>query len=194
VAEAEPPSWRGIDELARLVGWYAWTEQRIFEVTGGWATTSEDEVGGDAAEVRVWCAAVSRRHGTLARVWADQLPVRAGVDAAALVESPSAALAEAFAELAALPPSRGGAAGLVEAALPGLDGVYARHLAGASPVSEGTVIEALVRGRQALAGELALQKGSPPGLRAGFSAHPVLASTLEQAFEEFRVSPAVRPS
>ena len=36
--------WRGIDELAALVGAYCWTEQHIFAVSGLWAARS-GEVG-----------------------------------------------------------------------------------------------------------------------------------------------------
>ncbi len=36
--DAGPRAWRGIDELAGLVGAYCWVENRIFEVSGAWAT------------------------------------------------------------------------------------------------------------------------------------------------------------
>ena len=78
--------WRGIDELARLVGAYGWVEHRIFQLTGVWASAPSE--GADAApgpELRVWCAAVSRHHGEVAGRWAERLPVRAGIDPAALV-------------------------------------------------------------------------------------------------------------
>ena len=87
-ATDEGSTWRTIDELAALVGAYCWIEHRIFEVTGAWATGSRP-ADDDVAELRVWAAATSRRHGTLAGRWAERLPVRAGVDAAALVEAPA---------------------------------------------------------------------------------------------------------
>jgi hypothetical protein len=195
VGEVAAPGWRRIDELAQLVGGYAWTEHRIFEVSGAWATAPEDEPTGTgtAAGLRVWCAAASRRHGALAAAWATHLPVRAGVDARALIAAPSDDLAEAFDALGALPAGEGGPATLAEAVLPGLERLYGRHLAGASPVSEGPVIEELVRARQVLAGE-GDEFVLPPGMHPGFSADPLLRTTFEQAFEEICVFPAVRAS
>ena len=113
---AEPAGWRGIDELAALVGHYGWLEARLFELTGRWATApAGDGAAPDprADELRVWCAAASRRHGQLAAHWAQRLPVRAGVDAGSLVVAPSGALAEALDALEARggPGGRGGRAG-----------------------------------------------------------------------------------
>ena len=88
---AEAAGWRGIDELAALVGHYGWLEARLFELTGRWATAPAGDGAapdGRADELRVWCAAASRRHGELAAHWAQRLPVRAGVDAGALVVAP----------------------------------------------------------------------------------------------------------
>ncbi len=87
-------AWRGIDELAGLVGAYCWVENRIFEISGAWASRASH----DAAEVldpalRVWCAGVSARHGALALRWTERLPVRAGVDPRALVTAPAGPLA-----------------------------------------------------------------------------------------------------
>ncbi len=93
--------------------------------------------------VRFWCAAVARRHGELATRWAERLPVRAGVDAGALVRPPSAEMAEAFERLGALDEVGAGAAVLVSAVLPRLGEIYGAHLATASPVSEGSVAEVL---------------------------------------------------
>ncbi len=74
-------AWRGIDELAGLVGAYCWVEHRLFEVTGAWA--SVPEAGGASidsadAELRVWCAATAQRHGALAGRWAERFSCSAG--------------------------------------------------------------------------------------------------------------------
>jgi hypothetical protein len=188
----EPTAWRSLEDLARVVGWYAWTEHRLFEVTGAWAAVPTDAAV--APDVRVWCAAASRRHGALVGEWVTHLPVRAGVDAAALVTAPPGGLLQAFEALEAVRPAGGGVTVLVEAALPGLDRLYARHLGTAAPAGEAPVIESLVSARASLAGERAAGKALLSGMRAGSSVDPVLASTFEQAFEELRVFPAVRPS
>jgi hypothetical protein len=146
--------WRSIDELAALVGAYCWLEHRLFELTGGWAARRGDGDGPDAsvAECRVWCAAASRRHGSLAGHWAERLPVRAGVDAAALVNPPGEPMVAAFEELAASD-IRAGFGVLVETVLPWVGGLYASHLERANPASEAPVMEVLVEARRAFDGE-----------------------------------------
>jgi hypothetical protein len=188
---AEPVAWRGIDELAGLVGRYCWIEHRIFERAGAWAAAPSGDASG--AEVRVWCAAVSRRHGDLARCWAERLPVRAGVDAAALV-APSVPLASAFDTLAAEANPVRGASMLVGPVLGGLDGVYARHLETASSVSEGSVAEVLVAAHRALAAERASGQALLRGMQVAGSDGAAGRDDFERAFEEIGIFPAVRPS
>jgi hypothetical protein len=187
-------AWRTIDELAGLVGVYCWVEQRIFEMTGVWATGAE-ATGEDVAELRVWSAATSRRHGTLAGRWAEHLPVRAGIEPSALVEAPAEpqGLAEALEELSATKELALGVSALSETVLPWVAGVYGSHLASATPVSEASVMEVLVEARRegsaeiqggrALLGRLA-EGGKPSGHRG---------EALKRAFVPGAVSPAVRP-
>jgi hypothetical protein len=191
-AEDGSAGWRGIDALGALVGHYGWLEWRIFELTGAWAARP-----GGEAELAVWCAAVARRHGDLALRWAGRLPVRAGVDAGALVRAPSAELAVALDRLGALGDAGAGAAVLVSSVLPWLGGVYGAHLRTASPVREAPVAEVLAEaGRNAL-GEARsgrslrrnLGDGSEDGTRAGD-----LVTVFEQVCDNIRVFPAARAS
>lgn len=195
----EAVAWRPIDDLARVVGHYSWIEHRIFEVAGAWSGHAAPPAGGDReAEVRVWCAAVSRRHAEVARSWAERLPVRAGIDAAALVAAPPGPLAAAFDDLGALDDPIAGAAVLAGTVLGCLDALYARHLETAAPVSEGPVAEVLVAARCALAGERSgaqgLLRGSQPGMQTVTGVTASLPDAFEQAFEEIGILPAVRPS
>ncbi len=195
---AEPAGWRGIDELAALVGHYGWLEARLFELTGRWATApAGDGAAPDprADELRVWCAAASRRHGQLAAHWAQRLPVRAGVDAGSLVVAPSGALAEALDALEAEADLADGVGVLVGTVLPWVGEVYRRHAAGALPVSEAPVLEVLVEARRAVEGEI---RGGGSLLEKG-GAEPLvtertIVTILSQAFEEICVLPAVHPS
>jgi hypothetical protein len=193
VAETESGSrdWRGIEELAVLVGAYCWVENRIFELSGAWAS---DENGGLQPDLRVWCAGVSRRHGALAARWAERLPVRAGVERAALVAAPAGPLAGALGAMAATPDARVGVGTLVQTALPRLRAVYAQHRRTASPVSEGSVLEVLTAALQDLRAETssgrALLQGSPGGL----TRDAALGPDVERAFAETSVFPAVLPS
>jgi hypothetical protein len=197
VAEAAPGAtsgWRDIGELAELVGAYCWLEHRIFELTGAWASapaTAEDPSA--AGELRVWCAALSRRHGARAECWARRLPVRVGVDPHALVRAPAGPLAGALDALAAEPDGPTGAGALVETVLPCLQRVYEAHQATAAAASEGPVLEVLVRARREMAGEI--RGGSAlPGLSGGSKRGSRLRADIERAFDGTRVFPAVRAS
>jgi hypothetical protein len=202
--------WRSIDDLAVLVGTYCWLEHRLFELTGRWATEPGDrdraEVAGDVAigdgaigdvavgaECRVWCAASSRRHGALAGRWAERLPVRAGVDAAALVRAPGGPLAPALEKLAAEEVNRGFGL-LVETVLPWVGGVYATHLSRTSPVSEAPVIEVLLEARRAAVGELRGGRSLLRRLPAGSPPSRHIRQPLERALAESGILPAVPPS
>jgi hypothetical protein len=187
--------WRNIDDLATLVGAYCWLEHRLFELCGRWATEPGDRDGPDVvlAECRVWCAASSRRHGALAGRWAEHLPVRAGVDAAALVVAPDGPLASALEELAETEVI-GGFRLLVGTVLPWLDEVYAAHLGRASPVSEAPVMEVLVEARHAAAGEI--RRGQSLLQRLPAAAQPFRhdRAEFERALSGAGIFPAVRPS
>jgi hypothetical protein len=197
VAEAAPdvaPPWRRIDELAELVGVYCWVERRIFELSGAWAAGPRAlEDPSARGELRVWCAAASRRHGELAARWAERLPVRAGVDRVELVRPPPGPLAGALEALATEPDGMVHFGALVETVLPRLQGVYEAHLHAGSPVSEGSVLEVLVEARRELAGEIRGGRAllGPPG---SSEAGQRLRQEIERAFDATGVFPAVRPS
>ncbi len=129
------PSFRTIGALAERCGNYCWLENRLFELTGSWASAPAT---GDP-ELRVFLAEMSARHAFLAARWADRLPVRAGVDPAALVVPPTDRAVEAFDLLQAEPDLAVRLSGLVEQLLPSLLGTYAGHRADASPVAEAPV-------------------------------------------------------
>ncbi len=191
----EAETWRAIDALAALVGAYCWMERRLFAVTGEWASGPAAAEGqGPTPEARVWCAAASSRHADRAGRWAERLPVRAGVDAAALVEAPSGPLGSAFDALAAEPDPQMGLAALVEAVLPGIDAVYAAHLAVASPVREGSVMEVLTGAHREVRAEIRSGRTLIEAFPHGPEARDNFRKIFEQAFNEMRVLPAVRTS
>ena len=129
------PIFRTIGDLAERCGSYCWLENRLFELTGSWASAPSS---GDP-ELRVFFAEMSARHAFLAAQWADRLPVRADVDPAALVVPPTAQAVDALDLLQAEPDLRARLRGLVEQLLPSLLGTYAGHRADASPVAEAPV-------------------------------------------------------
>jgi hypothetical protein len=215
--DGDEREFRSIETLADLVGRYCWVEHRLFEMTGAWASApgagAPDGVDAtdtanavEAADVldaerRVWCAAASRRHGALCTRWRERLPLRAGVDRAALVAPPPESLPALLEELAATDPWDGLEA-LVRGVLPGLAETYAAHLRHASVVSEGPVRDVLVEARREglrdIEGGLALLRRVPEtGERAGHGATSwarEIDGIVEQAFGELGVFPAVHPS
>jgi hypothetical protein len=144
-------AFRSIGELAELCGHYCWLERRLFEVTGSRASgpaTDAAAVGGAAvgdpaaagvAEIRVLLSQMSARHGFFAAQWQDRLPVRAGVDAEALVTSPPGSAAEVLDLLESAPRLAEVLDGLALHFLPHLLDSYERDRAQASPVSEAPV-------------------------------------------------------
>jgi hypothetical protein len=198
VGEGAPSAlarWRSVDDLAALVGAYCWLEHRLFELCGRWATEPGKRSGSEliVAEGRVWCAASSRRHGALASRWAEHLPVRAGVDARALVTAPEGPVAPALRELAANW-GMGGFCLLVQSVLPWLDGVYAAHLERASPVSEAPVMEVLVEARRAAAVEIRGGQSLLQRLPGELQPSRHVLHTFERSLGGAGVLPAVRPS
>lgn len=138
-----------IRAAAVRLGAYRWVEQRLFELTGAWAGAPGL---GDAARVHLFEA--SAQHAWHAQLWADRLPVLAGVDPERLTR-PVGGWAPAL--LAALEPGKvpepnPGAeearglrfvAGLAVEVLPRLVGSYRRFERRLVPVTDGPSIRAL---------------------------------------------------
>ena len=193
--DVAPGAWRGIDELAELIGAYCWVENRIFELSGVWASDAgAGPVDGLDPALRVWCAGVSRRHGHSATRWAERLPVRAGVDRDALVAAPAGPLAGALAALAAGSDFTAQVAVLALTVLPLLQAVYGAHGRTASPVSEAPVLEVLAGAHRELSGEISSGRALLEASEGGVARDPALGAALERAFLETSVFPAVRTS
>ncbi len=143
----------------------------------------------------VWCAAVARRHGDLATRWAERLPVRAGVDAGALVRAPSSQLAAALDRLGDLDDAGAALGVLVSTVLPWLGEIYGAHLETASPVREAPVAEVLVESRRNVVGETRSGRSVVRNLGVGTeraARAADLAKVFAQVFDKVCVFPAVR--
>ena len=140
------PVFRTIDDLAMRCGNYCWLEHRLFELTGRAASAASAASAGTRpgssavdAEIRVFFSAMSARHAFLAAQWRDRLPVRAGVDADALVVSPPGYVGAALDVVQAAPGPLFVLGGLVGQILPRLLLAYGDDTAHASAVSEAPV-------------------------------------------------------
>ena len=58
----------GIEDLARRIGHYVWTESMLFEVLGGWATEVPEP------DVKVFVGTHCHRHAWHAELWRQRLP------------------------------------------------------------------------------------------------------------------------
>jgi hypothetical protein len=129
---------------AALVGEYRWIESTLYATLGSWV------VDMPIPAVQLQVDAQSMRHAWHAELWAERLPVLAGVDAERL-SVPSRPTQALFAALQReeLPGGEGppGAlprlAALYRVVLPRLVTSYVRHQRVASPITDGPVARAL---------------------------------------------------
>jgi hypothetical protein len=139
-SRAEGIRFRTIGDLAARCGHYSWLESSLFALLGDRACGAGPDEGRPVVpEVRVVLSEMSARRALLAERWRDRLPVRAGVDAAALITPPPGPIAAAVGLLAEEPDPRLVLGGVVDQLLPRLLEAYRADLAQASPVSEGPV-------------------------------------------------------
>ena len=196
---------RRIGDLAVRCGHYCWLEEQLFALTGRWASTPAASISpGMGAgktidpEIRVLCSEMSSWHGFVARQWRDRLPVRAGVDAGALVVPPSGRVGQAIELLGAQPDVLVALGGLVEPFLPALLASYEDDDAHASPVSELPVLAVLELVRQRAPHEIEAARGVlKRGAEAGTAAEKVadLRARLQRALGVNRgIFPAARAS
>jgi len=175
---------RTIEELAARCGHYCWVEHQLFVCTGWWAgapAVTGPAPGAPAAaleaEIRVRLSTMSSWHGFLAGQWRDRLPVRAGVDAAALIVPPSAEVAEAFDLLRRAPGLQAVLAALVDPVLPALGLAYEREATAGAAASERPVLGLLDLAGPALPREIAGARALLGRAAADVAAAEIVAGT-----------------
>jgi hypothetical protein len=133
------PRSRGLEETARRAGGYAWTEMRLFELLGQWATALPEP----AAAARL--GSTSRHHGWRAELWHEQLPSIPALEVGDLVAPPDVGTAAVVATLADAPPGAAveALASAYRVLVPRLVAAYDAHLADTSPVADGPVARTL---------------------------------------------------
>lgn len=132
----------GIGDAARLVGAYAWLEERLYLLVGKWAAesapSSEPSVQSDA----VYFDTVSQHHAWRSRLVAGVVPAAGGADPATFVAYPGEVADRLLAALGDLPAAARRAA-LAEVVHPWLAERYRHHLSVSAEVSDGPVRRAL---------------------------------------------------
>ncbi len=135
----------GIVERARRIRAFAWIEQRLFEVVGGWVSSEAD------AMLRVLFDTESRVHGRNSLLWRDEMPpegsLRALAEQSSSSEDQNALVAPGFVAVMNRMEADAQDAGVVsyghlgilcEVILPRLLLTYRVHMAGLSPVADGS--------------------------------------------------------
>jgi len=177
--EAPLPRALALAQAAELLGAYCFVERRLFELTGAWS----GELG--VPRLAVHLDQVSQQHAWHAELWADRLPVLAGIEPASLVAPAGPALGPVLDALAATDTAVERLAGLYRCVLPRLLVTYGRHLRRAVPATDAPVIRALrlVRTDELAAwqvGEAQLEVliDTPDAARAAATAVGALEATL----------------
>ena len=134
-----------------------WRESRLFEVLGGWVTSTPE------TSVKLMLDRHSSHHSWRATQWWERLPVVADVDRALLVaDAASGPWPAALEEAEGLEGSVARLAAAYRVLLPRLAADYARHRGAASPAADGSTLRTLaIVGDDLVSdwveGELALQ-------------------------------------
>ena len=126
-----------LEDSARLAGGHCWVERRLFEITGGWVTSTPEP------EVKLMLDRHSQHHAWRAEQWWDRLPVLDDVDRDALVAPPGPSVAAVVSALADVPPTVPRLAGLFRVALARVHVSYRNHRALAGPVADASVLRTL---------------------------------------------------
>ena len=130
-----------LERAGQRLGAYRWLEWRLFEVTGRWALDD------GCAPAQLFFDRLSAEQAWHAELWAERLPVLAGVDPDELTRPPSPSAGELLVRLEALTPDAAGTAGrlvaLARVVLPRLVVTYRIHLERSGVAAEGPVRRAL---------------------------------------------------
>lgn len=130
------PDVLSLEQTAARLGAYAWLQERLFEVVGGWAATVPE------AEVRVVLGVHADHHAWHARMWRERIPRVHIFDADALV-APAPGADAVVGALRAAEGTVERLAGAYRAVVPALVAAFGEHRRSASPLADGPVVRAL---------------------------------------------------
>jgi hypothetical protein len=124
-------------DAARVIGGYAWIEERLFEILGAWVPSVPEP------EVKLRLAADSHHHAWHASLWRARLPELREFEPEQFVAPPGRSVEAFVIGLQSSPTTVEKLAGAYRVLLPRLVAAYQRHLARASAVTDGPTIRAL---------------------------------------------------
>lgn len=124
-------------ESAQVIGGYAWLEERLFEILGGWVASVAEP------EVKLQFAADSHHHAWHASLWRERLPALRELAEVGFVSPAGEGEAAFVAALASSATTLERLVGVYRVALPRQVMRYSRHRAQASTVTDGPTIRAL---------------------------------------------------
>ena len=127
----------GLEDQAKLIGAYRWTEHQLFELLGAWVRREPSD------EARLLFDLHSQQHAWHAQLFAERLPVLDGVDRDALCVAPSADVERVMELVGATEGTLLRLVGAGRLVLPRLVGSYTLHLQRAAAVADAPLVRAL---------------------------------------------------
>jgi hypothetical protein len=129
-----------LEETARRLGAYRWVELRMFELMGGWVTTTPE------LEVKLALATQGSHHAWHAELWLERLPVTAELSVEQLTVPATAAVSDLLAAVADVGSpglTIGRLVGVYRVIVPRIIAAYSFHLDHTSMVADAPVIRTL---------------------------------------------------
>src|SRR3954453_11080009 len=136
----ELPGLFSVEDTARRVGNYKWTEMRLFEVLGGWVATVPE------LDVKLVLGRHTYHHAWHAELWHKRLPELREMNQERLNEPPNDAFAtfmDGVREPEGADETIEKLVGVYRVLLPRLIGVYTYHLNGTSTITDAPTIRSL---------------------------------------------------
>lgn len=124
-------------EGARLLGAYAWAEQRLFEVLGGFVASEPVAAAARFFDTR------AQHHAWHASLLAEQVPQVPGIERGSPGAPPGAGASQAFEALAVSADAASRLAVLARVVLPRLVAGYRTHLGHTAPAADAPIVRAL---------------------------------------------------
>jgi hypothetical protein len=136
----ELPGLFSVEETARRVGHYKWTEMRLFEALGGWVRTIPE------LDVKIALGRHAYHHAWHAELWDKRLPELREMNTARMTQPPNdeyVAFMEAIREPGEAEKTIEKLVGVFRVLIPRIIAVYTYHMNGTSSITDAPTIRSL---------------------------------------------------